>query len=190
MKDGKLIIFSAPSGAGKTTLVKHLLEQESDHLAFSISCATREKRIGEEHGKDYYFLSLEDFKKKIENNEFAEWEEVYKDHYYGTLKSEIQRIWDSGKHVLFDIDVVGGLNLKNKFKDKALAIFVQPPSLNVLAERLRNRNTDSEEKLQMRIDKAVDELQFVDDFDKVIVNDDLATAQKEILEIVENFIRN
>ncbi|MXV39091.1 guanylate kinase [Flavobacteriaceae bacterium Ap0902] len=188
MKDGKLIIFSAPSGAGKTTLVKHLLKKRSNDLAFSISCATRDKRVGEEHGKDYYFLAPEAFKQKIDNNEFAEWEEVYENHYYGTLKSEIQRIWDSGKHVLFDIDVVGGLNLKKQFKDKALAIFVQPPSLAVLADRLKTRNTDSDDKLQMRIDKAVDELTFAEDFDVVIVNDDLDKAQEEILQIVHNFL--
>lgn len=189
MKGGKLIIFSAPSGAGKTTLVKHLLNEKSDELEFSISCATREKRTGEVHGKDYYFLSADDFRKKIDNNEFAEWEEVYEDHFYGTLNSEIQRIWDEGKSVLFDIDVVGGLNLKKKFGDKALAIFVQPPSVEELANRLRGRQTDSEDKLQMRINKAEEELKFADKFDKIIVNDDLTKAQAEVMQIVSDFIK-
>lgn len=188
MIDGKLIIFSAPSGAGKTTLVRHLLSKKSDLLEFSISCTTRDKRVGEIDGKDYYFLSPEEFRKKIENDEFAEWEEVYKDHYYGTLKSEIERIWQLGKHVLFDIDVVGGLNLKSQFGAQALAIFVQPPSLAVLANRLKARNTDSEDKLEMRINKAVDELAFAHKFDVIIVNDDLDHAQEEAMQIISDFI--
>lgn len=185
--EGKLIIFSAPSGAGKTTLVKHLLGI-NPNLAFSISCATREKRVNEIHGKDYYFLSPDEFRAKIEKDEFAEWEEVYKDHFYGTLNAEIERIWNEDKHVLFDIDVQGGINLKKKFGDKALAIFVQPPSVEELANRLANRNTDSEDKLKMRVAKAEEELTFANQFDVIIVNDDLATAQQEVAQVVNDFI--
>lgn len=187
MKEGKLIIFSAPSGAGKTTLVKHLLHV-NPKVAFSISCATRQKRINETDGKDYYFLTPDAFKQKIENQEFAEWEEVYKDHFYGTLNAEIERIWNEGKHVLFDIDVQGGMNLKKKFGDKALAIFVQPPTLQELAKRLTNRNTDSRDKLKMRIEKAADELQFSKNFDKIIVNDDLEDAKKKVEILVDEFV--
>lgn len=189
MQEGKLIIFSAPSGAGKTTLVKHLLEQ-NDNLCFSISCATRDKRRGEVHGKDYYFISVDEFNKKIENKEFAEWEEVYPDHFYGTLNQEIQRIWAEGKHVLFDIDVQGGLRLKKLFGDQALSIFVQPPTLNELAKRLTARNTDSPEKLKMRIEKASDELAFADQFDIVLINDQLDEAKKEVQQIVNQFLED
>lgn len=187
MEQGKLIIFSAPSGAGKTTLVKHLLKQ-NDHLCFSISCATRGKREGETHGKDYYFISVDEFNQKIQNKEFAEWEEVYPDHFYGTLNQEIERIWAEGKHVLFDIDVQGGLRLKQLFGDRALAIFVQPPTLDELAKRLTARNTDSPEKLKMRIEKAADELEFAPQFDKIVINDQLEEAQKEVQSLVDNFI--
>lgn len=187
MKTGKLIIFSAPSGAGKTTLVKHLLGSRSD-LAFSISCCTREKRKGETDGKDYYFLSPEDFKQKINKNEFAEWEEVYENHFYGTLNSEIQRIWNNNQHVLFDIDVKGGLNLKKQFRDKALAVFVQPPSVEELKNRLTKRNTDSPEKLKIRIAKANEELSFASDFDVIVVNDDLNQAKKDVELLVNNFL--
>ncbi|MRI62697.1 guanylate kinase [Ornithobacterium rhinotracheale] len=187
MNSGKLIIFSAPSGAGKTTLVKHLLKTRND-LAFSISCATRAPRKGEVDGVDYYFLTPEEFKQKVANNEFVEWEEVYENHCYGTLKSEIERIWNAGKNVVFDIDVQGGINLKKQFGGKALSIFVQPPSVETLAQRLRDRNTDSPEKLEMRIAKATKELEFAKDFDTILVNDDLEVAKKEVNEIVENFI--
>lgn len=187
MKSEKLIIFSAPSGAGKTTLVKHLLRTRND-LAFSISCATRAPRKGEVDGVDYYFLTPKEFKQKVANNEFVEWEEVYENHYYGTLKSEIERIWGEGKNVIFDIDVMGGINLKKQFHKKALSIFVQPPSLETLAQRLRDRNTDAPEKLEMRIKKATKELEFADNFDIVLINDVLEIAQKQIAEIVENFI--
>lgn len=187
MKKGKLIIFSAPSGAGKTTLVRHLLNSRSD-LAFSISCCTRDKRDGEIDGKDYYFLNVDDFKQKVNNNEFAEWEEVYENHFYGTLKSEIQRIWNGNQQVLFDIDVKGGLNLKKQFGDKALAIFVQPPSVEELKNRLTKRNTDSPEKLKIRIAKANEELSFASDFDVIVVNDDLNQAKKEVEFLVKSFL--
>jgi len=187
MGKGKLIILSAPSGAGKTTLVKHLLEI-NPKLSFSISCTTRDKRINEEHGKDYYFISVDEFNQKIKNNEFAEWEEVYPHHFYGTLKEEIERIWAEGKHVVFDIDVQGGLRLKKLFPEQALAVFVQPPTLNELAKRLSSRNTDSAEKLKMRIDKAADELSFAQQFDTILVNDSLAQAQKDLENLVGDFI--
>ena len=187
MKQGKLIIFSAPSGAGKTTLVRHLLSKRND-LAFSVSCCTREPRKGEKNGVDYYFLTPEEFKQKVEKNEFAEWEEVYENHCYGTLNSEIERIWAEGKHVIFDIDVVGGVNLKNKFGEKALSVFVQPPSVEALAERLTNRNTDSEEKLKMRIAKAEKELEYAPKFDEIIINDDLEKAKAEVEKLISNFL--
>lgn len=186
-KKGKLIIFSAPSGAGKTTLVKHLLNHRDD-LAFSITCCTREPRVGEIDGEDYFFISEKAFKEKINNNEFAEWEEVYKDHFYGTLNAEIERIWNEGKHVIFDVDVVGGLNLKNKFKERALSIFVQPPNVQTLAERLKNRNTDSEDKLKTRIAKAKHELSFAPKFDVILINDNLDTAKEEVNKLASDFL--
>lgn len=187
-QNGKLIIFSAPSGSGKTTLVRHLLSHRND-LAFSVSCCTREAREGETDGKDYYFVSPEEFRQKIENEAFAEWEEVYENHYYGTLNAEIERLWQAGKHVIFDIDVVGGLNLKKKFGDRALAVFVQPPSVEVLEQRLINRNTDSPEKLRMRVDKAKEELTYAPDFDELVINDQLDEAKNEVDNLVENFVK-
>lgn len=189
MNSGKLIIVSAPSGAGKTTLVKHLLEN-LDNLEFSVSCATRNPRPDEVHGKDYYFISANKFKQKIDNQEFAEWEEVYENSFYGTLKSEIQRIWDKGKAVIFDIDVIGGINLKKMYPENSISIFIMPPSVQELENRLRNRNTESEEKLQMRVDKAEKELALASEFDTIIVNKDLEESQKEILESIKEFIRN
>jgi guanylate kinase len=171
--EGKAIIFSAPSGSGKTTIVRHLLEKNPD-LGFSISASTRDRRgRTEAHGKDYYFLTPEEFKKKIDSNEFVEWEEVYEGNFYGTLKSEIDRIWKSGKNVIFDVDVKGGINLKNYFRDKALAIFVKVPSMEVLKERLHDRGTESEESLSRRLFKANFEMTFQDKFDKVLINEDL-----------------
>jgi guanylate kinase len=171
--EGKAIIFSAPSGSGKTTIVRHLLEKNPD-LGFSISASTRDKRgRTEAHGKDYYFLTPEEFKKKIDNNEFVEWEEVYEGNFYGTLKSEVDRIWKNGKNVIFDVDVKGGINLKNYFGDKALAIFVKVPSMEVLKERLHDRGTESEESLSRRLFKANFEMTFQDKFDKVLINEDL-----------------
>lgn len=189
MNQGKLIIFSAPSGSGKTTIVHHLL-QHNPNLAFSISCATREKREHEINGKDYYFISSEDFKKKIKQNEFVEYEEVYEGNYYGTLQSEIERIWQEGKHVIFDIDVVGGLNIKKQFKDKALAIFVQPPSVEELQRRLEGRSTETPEKIAMRVAKAERELAFAKDFDVILINDDLEKAKIEAEELVSNFVKS
>lgn len=185
---GKLVIFSAPSGAGKTTIVKHLLEKFPDDLAFSISASTRAPRGDEIDGKDYYFISKDDFLHKIANQEFIEFEEVYSGTFYGTLRSEVERIWAEGKNVIFDIDVVGGLRLKSKFPQEALAIFVNPPSLEVLKERLSARGTDSPEKLEERFAKAAHELSFADKFDVIINNTDLERACAEAEQLVKAFI--
>lgn len=184
---GKAIIFSAPSGSGKTTIVKHLLANNPD-LGFSISASTRDKRgRTEQNGKDYYFLTPEDFKKKIDNNEFIEWEEVYEGNFYGTLKSEIERIWAEGRNVIFDVDVKGGLNLKKYFGDKALAIFVRVPSLDVLKERLHDRGTETEESLSRRLFKAKFEMTFQDKFDVVLVNEKLDISLKEAQRLYDEF---
>lgn len=188
MNSGKLIIVSAPSGAGKTTLVKHLLEKLNS-IEFSVSCATRSPRETEVNGKDYYFLSTEEFKQKIENQEFAEWEEVYAGSFYGTLKSEIERIWTNGKSVIFDIDVDGGINLKNIYPENSLSIFIMPPSVDELEKRLRARNTESEDKLQMRVEKAEKELILAPKFDEIIVNDDLEKSKLEIVELISTFLK-
>ena len=185
---GKLIIFSAPSGAGKTTIVQHLLKQELN-LEFSISATTRDRRGEEVDKKDYYFISKEDFLHKIAYKEFVEFEEVYSGTFYGTLRSEIERIWNEGKHVIFDIDVEGGLHLKRKYGLQALAIFVQPPSLEVLKERLTGRGTDSKEKLAERFAKAEKELKYADRFDVILKNYDLTTACSEAEKLVGDFIR-
>ncbi len=185
---GKLIIFSAPSGAGKTTIVRRLLSNHEDKIAFSISASTREPRAGEVDGKDYYFISKEDFLHKIAKQEFIEFEEVYSGTFYGTLRKEVERIWALGKSVIFDIDVVGGLRLKSKYPEEALAIFVNPPSLEVLKERLRGRGTDSEEKLQERFAKAELELSYADKFDVILNNFDLETACTEAEELVLEFL--
>jgi len=187
MKQGKLIIFSAPSGAGKTTIVKHLLTKFPS-LSFSISATTRQLRGDEKNEKDYYFISKEDFLHKVAHQEFVEFEEVYSGTFYGTLRSEIQRIWDQDKHVIFDIDVEGGLRLKRKYEKDALAIFVQPPSLEVLKERLTGRGTDSPEKLQERFVKAEKELSYADKFDVILKNFDLQTACLEAEKLVGDFI--
>lgn len=184
---GKLIIFSAPSGAGKTTIVRHLL-QKFPQLSFSISATTRESRGSEQHENDYYFISKEDFLHKIAHQEFVEFEEVYSGTFYGTLRSEIERIWNEGKHVIFDIDVEGGLRLKRKYEDDALAIFVQPPSLEVLKERLTGRGTDSQEKLQERFVKAEKELEYADKFDVILKNFDLDTACAEAEILIREFL--
>lgn len=184
---GKAIIFSAPSGSGKTTIVRHLLKTNSD-LGFSISASTRDKRgRTEADGKDYYFLTPEAFKKKIDNNEFIEWEEVYEGNFYGTLKSEIQRIWDQGKNVIFDVDVKGGLNLKKYFGDKALAVFVKVPTLDILKERLNDRGTDTDESISRRLFKANFEMSFQDQFDKVLVNENLETSLAEAQRLYDEF---
>jgi guanylate kinase len=187
MTKGKLIVFSAPSGAGKTTLVKHALET-MDNIQFSISCTTREKREGEVHGKDYYYITPEEFKTKIANNEFVEYEEVYTNNFYGTLKSEVERITENGNSVIFDIDVVGALNIKKLYGDQCLTVFVNPPSLEVLKDRLISRNTESEDKLKQRIDKAGIEMETAPQFDFILLNDDLETAKNKTLEVIENFI--
>jgi len=187
MKQGKCIIVSAPSGSGKTTIVKHLLKSVSG-LQFSVSATSRRPRPTERHGKDYYFMGADAFRKKIEEGAFLEWEEVYDGQYYGTLKSEAERIQYSGGHVVFDLDVEGGVNLKNYFGDTALAIFIRPPSIEVLEERLRLRSTESEESLKMRLDKAAHELRYSDKFDFVLVNDDLETACKEATAQVMTFL--
>lgn len=189
MSQGKCIIFSAPSGAGKTSIVKHLLNTRKD-LAFSVSACNREKRANEEDGKDYYFLTTEEFKKKIANNEFIEWEEVYQDQYYGTLKSEIDRIWSLGKHVIFDVDVVGGLSLTKYFKEKALAIFVKAPSIEVLEKRLRSRGSESEDKITKRLSKANQEMDYAKWFDVELLNEDLKKACKQAEMMVDSFIKS
>ncbi|QHS54464.1 guanylate kinase [Mucilaginibacter sp. 14171R-50] len=189
MKEGKLVIFSAPSGAGKTTIVHHLLTQIPD-LEFSISATTRPARGEEVHGRDYYFISKEEFLHRIAKKQFVEFEEVYSGTFYGTLRTEIERIWAKGKTVIFDIDVEGGMHLKRKYEDQALAVFVQPPSLEVLIERLTGRGTDSPEKLQERFAKAEKELNYAPQFDVILKNYDLETACKEAKELVTNFIGN
>ena len=186
--EGKCIILCAPSGAGKTSITKYLLKQDLG-LEFSISACNREKRVGEIDGVDYHFLSTEDFKNRIENNQFAEWEEVYNDNFYGTLKTEINRIWNSGKNVIFDVDVEGGLSLTKHFGEKALAMFIKPPSFEALEERLRARGTEDEEKIQKRLTKAVKELEYSKWFDHIIVNDKLEEAQKEAKQLVKSFLK-
>lgn len=186
-KTGKCIIFSAPSGAGKTTIVHRLLD-EINTLEFSVSACSRESRHNEKNGVDYYFLGVQEFKKNIKENAFVEWEEVYPDNYYGTLKSEIERIWSHNKVVIFDVDVVGGLNLKNFFGSKALAVFVKPPSMKILEERLRSRKTETEEKIHMRISKANFEMDRANEFDYLLVNNDLDIAVTEIKERITHFL--
>lgn len=187
INEGKVIIFSAPSGAGKTTIVRALLDSLSE-LSFSISACSRDPRGQEVNGKDYHFIGIEGFKNKIKNNEFVEWEEVYQDHFYGTLNSELIRIWNANKTVVFDVDVVGGMSLKKKFGKKALAIFVMPPSLMVLEERLRNRNTDSEQKIQQRLEKAEQEISLSSGFDVILKNDQLDNAISDAKAIVNQFL--
>ncbi|CEN49251.1 guanylate kinase [Capnocytophaga canis] len=184
----KLIIFSAPSGSGKSTIVRHLLGKESLNLAFSISATSRAPRGEEQHGKEYYFLSVEEFRKRIENNDFLEWEEVYAGNFYGTLKSEVERLWGLGKTVVFDIDVVGGLRIKEQFPEQSLAIFVKPPSIKELEKRLRARQTETEEKIKMRLGKAAIELEAAPKFDVIIENDILEKALQDAENVIVNFI--
>jgi len=183
----KLIIFSAPSGSGKTTIITEVLKS-FPNLEFSVSACSRKPRKGEVHGKNYYFLSINEFKQKIANDEFVEWEEVYKDNFYGTLKSELHRIWNKGNHVVFDVDVVGGINLKKKFPDNSLAIFIKAPSIEALEQRLRNRGTETEEQIQKRIGKAQKELEYSKYFDIVIVNDVLDIAVNETIDAIKRFL--
>ncbi len=183
----KFIVISAPSGAGKTSIVHHLLE-EMPALSFSISACSREKRANETEGEDYYFLGVEGFKNKIEENAFLEWEQVYENQYYGTLKSEVERIWEEGKTVIFDVDVVGGLNIKNQYPENCLAIFIMPPSIEVLRERLGGRGSESEESLQKRLAKADAEIAKNQEFDKVVLNDDFQLACDELKQLITKFI--
>ena len=184
---GKLFIFSAPSGSGKSTIVQHLMTLNLG-LSFSISATSREPRGEESHGKEYYFLTPEGFRSKIEEHAFVEWEEVYPGQFYGTLKSELERIWDLGQHALFDIDVMGGINLKALYGERACAIFIQPPSMEVLEERLRLRGTEDESSLRKRLEKASDEMQYASQFDHILVNDQLEKTLKEAEILVRNFI--
>ncbi|MCK4701323.1 MAG: guanylate kinase [Bacteroidales bacterium] len=182
-----MIIFSAPSGAGKTTIVKRLLKHRP-YLEFSISACTRGKRNKEIDGKDYYFLTVNDFKEKIRDNAFIEWEEVYTDHFYGTLKSEVYRIWKKGKYVIFDVDVVGGLNIKKQFGSQALSLFVEPPSIEELKKRLINRSEDSKENIQKRVAKAKQEMTYAKQFDIVIINKNIDVATGEAIAVVSHFL--
>lgn len=184
---GKVIIVSAPSGAGKTSIVKHLL-QAVPGLNFSVSATTRAKRDYEAHGKDYYFFTPDEFKARLAKDEFLEWQEVYANQYYGTLKSEVERIWNEGHTVIFDVDVLGGLNIKKYFGKQALSVFVQPPTLEELRNRLLNRGTETEDSLKKRLDKAEYEISFANQFDKIVLNDDLATAQQEMIDLVQHFL--
>ena len=183
----KLIIFSAPSGSGKTTIIKHLLNKDFN-LEFSISACNRNPRGTEEHGKDYYFLGTDDFQQKIKNNEFIEWEEVYTQRYYGTLKNEVTRIWQKGNTVLFDVDVVGGVNIKKQYGDKALSIFVMPPSVEELRKRLTGRGTDNSDEIEKRLAKAEEEMKYASKFDYIILNDNLDNAKKEAEDILSEFL--
>ncbi len=185
----KLIVISAPSGAGKTSIVKYLLKN-MDALSFSVSACSRDKRENETDGKDYHFLGVEDFKKKIKEDAFLEWEEVYENQFYGTLKSELQRVWSDGKVVIFDVDVVGGLNIKKQYTKECLSIFIMPPSVGVLRERLGGRGTESGETLDIRISKAEEEISRNSEFDKVILNDDFEIACEETLRLITNFIKS
>lgn len=188
MKKGKLLIFSAPSGSGKTTLVNHLMH-EIPNLAFSVSATTRAPRGEEQNGVEYYFMSLEEFKQRVENDEFLEWQEVYPGRCYGTLKAVVEQMQEKGCHVAFDVDVVGGTNIKKFYGDEALSVFIQAPSIEVLRERLVNRQTDSMEEIEKRLSKADWEMNFAQGkFDVTIINDDLETAKADILEAVLNFL--
>ncbi len=188
MGGGKLIIFSAPSGSGKTTIVKYLLDQPDLNLAFSVSATSRPRRGKEKHGIHYYFMSISEFKKHIKQGDFLEWEEVYRDNFYGTLMSEVERLWAEGKNVIFDIDVAGGLRIKKKYPEKTLAVFVKPPSVDELKIRLKKRSTESDDKINMRIAKASVEMATAPQFDKIIKNYDLDTALKEAHAMVASFV--
>ena len=185
---GKAIIISAPSGAGKTTLVNKLLDAKLP-LLFSISACSRAPREGEEDKKDYYFLSIEEFKEKIKAQDFIEWEEVYEGNFYGTLKKEIERIWKEKKHVVFDVDVMGGISLKDYFMENSISIFIKPPSMEVLSKRLKKRNTEDRKSIKNRLEKSFEEMKSIDKFDKIIVNDELSISSKNIIETVKKFLK-
>ncbi|MGO3690462.1 guanylate kinase [Psychroflexus sp. S27] len=187
-ENGKLIVFSAPSGSGKTTIVRYLLSKEELNLDFSISATSREPRGHEKDGEDYYFMSLKEFKTHIKNDDFLEWEEVYRDNFYGTLKEEVERIWKKGKHVVFDIDVVGGLDIKNIYPERTLAVFVKPPSIEELKIRLKKRQTETEDRINMRVAKASIELATAPQFDHIIVNNNLNEALEEAYHLVDDFV--
>ena len=183
----KLIVFTAPSGSGKTTIVRHLL-LKYDQLAFSISATTRSKRAREQNGKDYYFMTKEEFETKIDQSAFLEWEEVYPNIYYGTLKSEVERLWKAGKYVIFDIDVQGATRLKQQYSDQCFVVFVKPPSFDVLIKRLKRRNTENKTSLEMRINKIREEMEYADLFDYCLLNDELSIALKEAENLIANLI--
>jgi len=185
----KLIVISAPSGAGKTSIVKHLLKN-MDALSFSVSACSRDKRENETDGKDYHFLGVDGFKNKIKEDAFLEWEEVYENQFYGTLKSEVQRVWNEGKVVIFDVDVAGGLNIKKQYPQECLSIFIMPPSVDVLRERLSGRGSETDEKIEVRLAKAEEEIAKNQKFDKVILNDDFEIACEETQEVISNFIKS
>ena len=185
--NGKMVIISAPSGAGKSTMIRHLLEK-GVKLEFSVSATTRKPRVNEKNGVEYYFLSVAEFKKKIAKGDFVEWEEVYKNQYYGTLKSEIDRIWAKGNHVLFDVDVKGGINLKKIFGHNAISIFIMPPSVNELEKRLLLRGTDDPSWIRTRVAKAAQEMKLADEFDNIVINDNLEMAEREVYDLVKGFI--
>jgi guanylate kinase len=189
-KQGKLIVFSAPSGSGKTTIVRYLLGKEELQLDFSISATSRAPRGHEKDGEDYYFMSLKEFKQHIKNDDFLEWEEVYRDNFYGTLKAEIERIWAKGKHVVFDIDVVGGLDIKQIYPEQTLAVFVKPPSIEELKIRLKKRKTETDDKINMRVAKASIELATAPQFDHIIINNELNEALEEAYDLVSEFVEN
>ena len=188
MNQGKLLVFSAPSGSGKTTIVRHLLAQQDLNLAFSVSCTTREPRGEEQHGVDYYYIDLKTFKNHIKASDFIEWEEVYRDNFYGTLQTEVERIWAEGKNVIFDIDVAGGLRIKKKYPEQTLAVFVKPPSIDELKIRLKKRSTESDDKINMRIAKASVELATAPQFDQIIKNYDLEIAKEDAYQLVKTFL--
>ena len=190
MNSGKLLIFSAPSGSGKTTIVRHLLGKPELNLAFSVSATSRPRRGKEKHGEHYYFMSVSEFKNHIKNEDFLEWEEVYRDNFYGTLKSEVERLWAAGKNVIFDIDVAGGLRIKKKFPEQTLAVFVKPPSIDELKIRLKYRSTETDDKINMRIAKASVELATAPQFDVVIKNYDLEVALEEAEKLVSDFVNS
>ncbi len=187
--EGKIIIFTAPSGSGKTTIVRHLLKKY-EFLGFSVSATSRKKRPKEIDGKDYYFLTPEKFQKKVDQDAFVEWEEVYPDKFYGTLKSEIERVWSKNKHVVFDIEVKGATNIKELYPDNSLAVFICPPSISELRRRLTNRKTETESSLKKRLDRAKEEMTYENKFDKVIINDLLEVALEEAEQIIESFCIN
>ena len=188
VQKGKMVVVSAPSGAGKTTIVQHLLNVEDLGLQFSVSACSRSKRHNEVDGKDYYFMSTGEFKRKIADGAFIEWEEVYPDHFYGTLKSEVERIWKNDRAVIFDVDVIGGLNIKRAFPDRTLALFIAPPSMKELEQRLNKRSTDNPESIRVRVQKAKKEMTFATQFDMQIINDDLQQALKETENAVRHFL--